>query len=109
MGAQVASHEFLRGLIRHGQLETLHGYMEAYNVKATAFERLARNLGATIPVRTIQPYQLNQVMELGVLFFGSPDLVAPARRRSFVGPRAYALTGVTHTLSGGSSSASSRP
>jgi glycosyltransferase involved in cell wall biosynthesis len=99
-GAQVASRDFLQGLIRHGRLETLHGYMGDRHAKATAFERLARDLGATIPVRTIQPHRLNQVAELGVLFFSGPNLAKAATQRSFVGSRAYALTGVTHTTAG---------
>jgi glycosyltransferase involved in cell wall biosynthesis len=100
MGAQVAGRDFLQGLIRHGRLEMLHGYMGDRHVKATAFERLAHDLGATMPVHTIQPHRLNQVAELGVLFFSSPDLGRVARQRSFVGSRAYALTGVTHTTAG---------
>ena len=100
MGAHVASRNFLQGLIRHGQLETLHGYMGARNAAATAFERLARDLGATMPIRTIQPHRLEQVAELGILFFSDPDLTTAAEKRSFVGSRAYALTGVTHTTAG---------
>jgi glycosyltransferase involved in cell wall biosynthesis len=100
MGAHVASRNFLQGLISHSRLKTLHGYMGSRNVAAAAFERLARDLGAGMPVHTIQPHRLDQVAELGVLVFSDPNLADAAVKRSFVGSRAYALTGVTHTTAG---------
>jgi starch synthase len=100
MGAHMASQELLRGLIKYGQLETLHGYMGSRHVKVPEFERLARDLGATMPICTIQPHQLNELAELGILFSSHPNLAFCATQRSFVDARAYALAGVTHTTSG---------
>jgi alpha-maltose-1-phosphate synthase len=98
-GLNVANQGFLQGLIRHGGLETLHGYLWQAGLD-TKFEQLIRDLGTTMPVRIIQPHRLDQLAKLGVLHLGDPQLASAARRRSFVGPRAYALTGITHTLAG---------
>jgi glycosyltransferase involved in cell wall biosynthesis len=98
-GLNVANQGFLQGLIRHGGLETLHGYLSQADLDAK-FEQLVRDLGVTMPVRAIQPHRLDQLAKLGILHLGDPQLASAAQRRSFVGPRAYALTGITHTLAG---------
>jgi alpha-maltose-1-phosphate synthase len=96
-GLAVANQGFVQGLVRHGGLGTLHGYLLQAGLD-TQLEQFARDLGATLPVRVIQPHRLDQLAELGVLHLGDPRLANAARRRSFVGHRAYALTGITHTL-----------
>jgi starch synthase len=98
MGLPVANQGFLQGLIKYGSLEALHGYTLQQARFGAAFEQLARDLGATMPVRAIEGYRLDQLMEVGGLALGDPNVAAFARQRSFVGPRAYALTGLTHTL-----------
>jgi starch synthase len=98
MGRPVANRGFLQGLIRYGNLETLYGYTPQKARLGTAFEQLARDLGATMPVRVIDGHRLDQLVEVGGLAICDPNLAAFARQRSFVGPRAYALTGLTHTL-----------
>ena len=51
-----------------------------------------------MPVRIIEGHQLDQLAEVGGLVICDPNLAAFARRRDFVGARAYFLTGLTHTL-----------
>jgi alpha-maltose-1-phosphate synthase len=97
MGRPVASRGFLEGLIRFGGLATLHGYTPRARFEAQ-FEQLARDLGAGMPVRIIEGHRLDQLAEVGGLAICDPNLAAFARQRSFVGARAYFLTGVTHTL-----------
>lgn len=97
LGRPVANRGFLQGLIRYGGLETLYGYTPHPASASAAFEQLARDLGATMPVRVIE--RLEQLEEIGGLDVRDPSLSVAARQRSLVGPRAYALTGVTHTLS----------
>ena len=96
MGLRAASQSFLQGLIRHGGLETLYGYTAEARGRE-AFEQLTRELGATMPVRVIEPHRLDQVAELGSLILSSPNLWLLSAQRSFIGHHAYALTGVTHT------------
>lgn len=102
VGRQVANRGFLQGLIRYGGLTTLYGYLPHYVPQkadfGTTFEQLAHDLGATMPVHIIESHRLDQLAEVGGLALCDPNLVASARRRSLVGHRAYALTGLTHTL-----------
>src|SRR5689334_12869756 len=96
-GRPVANRGFLQALIRYGGLEVLYGYTSRPAVTGAAFEQLARDLGATMPIHVVD--RLEQLAEIGGLDIRDPSLAIAARQRSFVGPRAYALTGVTHTLS----------
>ena len=96
MGLRVANRSFLQGLIRHGRLNTLHGYAPQQASFDTAFEQFARDLGATVPIRMIEGHRLDQLAEVGGLLVLDPNLAAFARHRSFLGSHAYTLTGVTH-------------
>jgi starch synthase len=96
-GRHMANHEFLRALIRHGRLEELHGYMLTADLPKSALENFTRGLGATIAVHSIQPGRLDLLAERGGLSLDDPMIATAARLRSFVGHRAYALTGITHT------------
>jgi alpha-maltose-1-phosphate synthase len=98
MGRPVANRGFMQGLIRYGELETLHGYTTQQGRFGKEFEQLARDLGASMPIRVIDGHRLDQLAEVGGLALCDPNIAAFARQRSFVGSRAYALTGVTHTL-----------
>jgi starch synthase len=97
MGRPVANRGFIQGLIRYGGLATLYGYTPKASF-GTAFEQLVRELGATTPVRIIEGPQLDQLAEIGGLVLCDPAMASFARQRGFVGDRAYALTGLTHTL-----------
>jgi hypothetical protein len=98
MGLPVANQGFLQGLIKYGNVETLYGYTSQQTRIGTALEQLARDLGATTPVRVIDGHRLDQLGEVARLAACDPNIAAFARRRSFVSPRAYALTRLTHTL-----------
>jgi len=98
MGRPVANRSFLQGLIRHGELAALHGYTPQQSRFGPAFEKLARDLGAAMPVRIIDGHRLDQLAEVGGLALSDPNLPAFARQRSFIGHQAYALMGLTHTL-----------
>jgi alpha-maltose-1-phosphate synthase len=97
MGRLVANRGFLQALIRYGGLRTLHGYMPRAHL-GTAFEQLARELGATMPIRIIEGHRLDQLAEVGGLILSDPSIAMRASQRSFVGARAYVLTGLTHTV-----------
>ena len=97
MGRPVANRGFIQGLIRYGGLAAFYGYAPKASFGA-AFEQLVRELGSTAPVRIIEGPQLDQLAEIGGLVLCDPQMASFARQRSFVGDRAYALTGLTHTL-----------
>src|SRR4051794_31074970 len=94
MGRPVANRSFLQGLIRHGGLEMLHVYTPRQKCVGTTFEHLARDLGAIMPIHVIEGHQLDQLAKVGGLLLCDPNLAASARTRSFVGAKAYALTGL---------------
>jgi hypothetical protein len=98
LGRLVANRGFLEGLIKYGDLEMLYGYTTQQAQYGKAFEQLARDLGATMPVGVIDGHQQNQLAEVGGLAICDPNIAAFAKQRSFVDPRCYALTGLTHTL-----------
>ena len=98
MGLPVANQGFLQALIRYGDLETLHAYTSNRAHFGQTFEHLARDLGATMPIRVIDGHRLDQLAEVGGLAVCDPNIATFARQRSFIGSRAYALTGLTHTL-----------
>jgi alpha-maltose-1-phosphate synthase len=100
VGLQVANRGFLQGLIRYGGMTTLYGYMPQ-QAFGTRFEQLARDLGAAMPVRIIEPHRLDQLAEVGNLAICDPNLARFAKQRSFASHRDYALTGLTHSLTGG--------
>src|SRR5215831_7886536 len=97
MGRAVACRGFLQGLIRFGGLATLHGYTPRAHFEAQ-FEQLTRDLGAGMPDRIIEGHRLDRLAELGGLVLCDPNLADFARQRSFIGARAYFLTGLSHTL-----------
>jgi alpha-maltose-1-phosphate synthase len=97
VGRLVANRGFLQGLIRYGGLATLHGYTPQARF-GTAFEQLARDLGASMPIHVIEGHRLDQLAEVGGLVLCDPAMATFARQRSFVGARAFTITGLTHTL-----------
>lgn len=97
MGRPVANRSFLQGLIKYGRLKTLHGYMSRARF-GSEFERLARKLGTITPIHIIEGHRLDQLAEIGGLMLSDPAIGMAARQRSFIGARAYALTGLTHTV-----------
>src|SRR4051812_40261686 len=66
MGRLAANQSFLKGLIRYGGFETLYCCTEAAQ-HAEAFEQLARDLGAAMPIRNIDAHRLDRLTELGSL------------------------------------------
>src|SRR5215210_4023108 len=80
-GLAVANQSFVCGLVRHGELEALHGYLMVGGCDA-AFEKLAQEVGATMPTRIIQPQRLDQLSQIGILKLGDPELADAARVRS---------------------------
>jgi alpha-maltose-1-phosphate synthase len=97
VGRLMANRGFLRALIEHGGLDALYGYMLTRDISQADFEKVAHELGATVPIYAIHPHRLDQIAERAILLIDDPLIAQAARLRSFVGHRAYALTGIAHT------------
>jgi glycosyltransferase involved in cell wall biosynthesis len=96
LGRHSAGESFLRGFLRHAEVDRFH----LWNVGARPTEELdaliARIEPPTRPVRWIPQRNRSDLTDPGVLYIPTPDLPAEAWLRHMVGVR-YALCGVTHT------------
>lgn len=96
LGRHSAGESFLRGFLRHAEVDRFH----LWNVGARPTDELdaliARIEPPARPVRWIPQRNRNDLVDPGVLYIPTPDLPAEAWLRHMVGVR-YALCGVTHT------------
>jgi alpha-maltose-1-phosphate synthase len=101
MGRQVASDAFLRALARHDPSPTL----SVYAARKEDVERFRELVEAEAPgfngrtYRQIRHGDALGLAQAGCLFRPDPVLHDEAWTRRFGDPRAYSLSGVTHTLS----------
>ncbi|MGE0420844.1 MAG: glycosyltransferase family 4 protein [Reyranellaceae bacterium] len=101
MGRQVASDAFLRALARHDPSTTL----SVYAARKEDVERFRELVEAEAPgfsgrvYRQIRHGDAQGLAQAGCLFRPDPVLHDEAWTRRFGDPRAYSLSGVTHTLS----------
>ena len=96
LGRHSAGESFLRGFLRHADVDRF----EFWNVAGRPTEELdaliARIEPPTRPVRWIPQRNRNDLADLGVLYIPTPELPKEAWLRRMVGGR-YAICGVTHT------------
>lgn len=95
MGRQSAGEGFLKGLLRHADVDRFHLWNIA-NLPTRTLDALVAKIGPPArPVRWIA--NRSQLSEPGVVFFPGPMPPEEAWLRRPVGPRRYAMCGVTHT------------
>ena len=98
MGRQAAGEGFLRGFLRHAQVDAYYCFAPG-RTAAQSFARLCEECApAGRPVRCVTCEELSRPSETGTLFLPVPGLGAMAWRRRRVGPRQFSLCGVTHTI-----------
>lgn len=97
MGRQAAGHGFLKAAtLAHGG-ETLWVYA-ANKDSAKVFFQLASSFDPKAKAKWIPLDQIEQLAQVGTLFYPGPGLGDPARLRLRLSPAAYSLVGITHTL-----------
>jgi len=99
LGRRVAGDSFLKGLLRHGGLESMVGLM-AHDRDAASFEAevKARAPGLKLQVASYEAPQA--IQEAGILFQPGPRLAGTAFwRRRLGAQRSFSLTGIIHTTS----------
>lgn len=98
MGRQSAGNGFLRAAVKGRSDKPVTGY-SPFSASEQVFRQTIADLDANAPTGWIPGHRLDLLAEAGLLY--RPDvLLAPAANlRLRVGPGAYALCGVTHTLS----------
>jgi len=99
LGRQSAGHGFLRAAVQGRGEGPIYGYTP-HEASAEAFARMVRSFDPAASPEWIQGERLGRIGRTrGVLYLADPTLTHFARPRLRVGPAAYSLCGVTHTLS----------
>jgi glycosyltransferase involved in cell wall biosynthesis len=98
MGRQVAGNGFLRAFVRGREDEAVTAYTP-HERSAKIFIRTVAEIDPTARANWIPGQRLDLLARKGVLYRPDQILGPMARQRLRVGPAAYALCGVTHTLS----------
>ncbi len=97
LGRHSAGESFLRGFIRHADVDRFH-FWNVTALNPTARDALVAGIEPpTRPVRWIAHNAPQDLADPGVMHLPSPSIVQEAWRRLHHGTRRYALTGITHT------------
>ncbi len=97
MGRHAAGEGFLRGYLRHAEIDRIycHGRREDFDHFLASAQPLLRD---GLQVEWIPATAIARLGEPGCLYLPAPGLVEPAWSRRLFGQRAYSLCGVTHTI-----------
>lgn len=99
MGRHSAGEGFLRGLLKHADVEAFY-FWDHYGEDRAALEQLVERLGPpTRPVVWLARDERARFAEAGGLHIPTPELAYEAWARRVLGGTAYSLTGLTHTIS----------
>ncbi|MBW8816476.1 MAG: glycosyltransferase family 4 protein [Caulobacterales bacterium] len=98
MGRNSAGEGFLRGFLRHAEVERLYMW-NAYEQDRAELDALLERLGPPRqPVEWLGKMDRPRLAEAGALYIPTPELRNEAWARRASGGHAYSLTGVTHTI-----------
>ena len=98
MGRNSAGEGFLRGFLKHADVDAFH----FWNVRALPqeeLEALLERLGpVSRPIRWLGRADRPDVAEAGALYIPTPEMKGEAWARRALGAHNHSLTGVTHTI-----------
>ncbi|WP_374469832.1 glycosyltransferase family 4 protein [Phenylobacterium sp.] len=97
LGRHSAGESFLRGFIRHADVDRFHFWNVASRPHTELQALVDRICPPDKPVNWIAPNRRAALAEAGVVNLPGPDLGQEAWLRRVVGPRTYSLCGITHT------------
>jgi glycosyltransferase involved in cell wall biosynthesis len=97
-GRRMAGESFLRGWLRHADVAEWVGVTHG-PTDGAAFESVARAEGRGLPARTVRLEDARSIAPVGTMFFSGPNFANETWRREVWGAAAYAVCGVTHTIS----------
>jgi glycosyltransferase involved in cell wall biosynthesis len=97
LGRQSAGESFLRGFIRHADVDSFHFWNVTGRPQAELDALVGRIQPPSRPVRWIAQTDRGGLGVPGVVNFPSPSIDAEAWHRRRLGSRSYALCGITHT------------
>ena len=97
LGRHSAGESFLRGFIRHADVEDFRFWNVAGAPEAD-LEQLVHDIAAVDrPLHWIHRYSRQALSDPGVLNLPMPEIGREAWRRRIIGSRTYAICGITHT------------
>lgn len=97
-GRRMAGESFLRGWFRHAEVPEWVGLTHGPSDGA-AFEAAARAEGRGLPARSVRLEDARSMAPVGTMFFSGPNFANETWRREVWGAAAFAICGVTHTIS----------
>jgi hypothetical protein len=101
MGRQSAGESFLRGFLRHADVERFT-FWNCENTSLEAHKALLERIEpGHRPVDWLAKAEFGRVSRVGGVFVAAPANPQEAWTRRLLGSRAYSITGITHTLSSG--------
>jgi glycosyltransferase involved in cell wall biosynthesis len=99
MGRHSAGEGFLRGFLKHADVEAFH-FWDHFGQDRAAMDALVQRLGPpTRPVIWLERNERERFADAGALHIPTPELAYEAWARRALGATAHSLTGVTHTIS----------
>jgi starch synthase len=98
MGRHAAGEGFLRGFVRHAEVDTLYCFA-ANRAAAQTFARLCEQYAQHKKKISWVPFDgLSRLSEAGTLYLPGPNLTEMAWRRRRVGSNRFSLCAITHTI-----------
>jgi glycosyltransferase involved in cell wall biosynthesis len=97
MGRQAAGEGFLRGFVRHANVDKLFCYAPQRE-QVDHFAAAAKAAGNQRPIAWLNETDPRTPAEAGTLYLADPSVSAHAWRRRRFDQRAYSIVGVTHTI-----------
>lgn len=97
-GRRVAGESFLKGFLRHADVDEFVFFSKNAGELAPVRD-LAAGLRPDMPVRHVEMLRPHRLHPVTTLFYPSPNFTADAWRRAPHGTGAWALCGITHTTS----------
>ena len=97
-GRRIAGDSFLRGWLRHGQVEEWVALTHGPGDEA-AFRSLVAEGRPGEAVRVARLEDARAIAPVGTMFFSGPNFATEAWRRALWGATSYAICGMTHTIS----------
>lgn len=97
MGRHAAGESFIRGLFRYSTSEELWVHVDKKSYGKHFHSRMA-DYGCNKPLHVVDRSELQKLAVPGTLFCPGPGLEPAAWQRTYVGPNAWSLCGITHTI-----------
>ena len=98
-GRRVAGDSFLRGFLRHADVDEVVLALHGGDAAAQPVRALAQELRPQLALRAVGLLHPQKIAPVSTLFFPSPNFSAEAWRRAPYGTQAWSICGITHTTS----------